>query len=115
MKNTTSQLCLLSSLSLLLSTVAWSQERSTGGSAAQAPEFGPEVPALYAAAIAKVNQDPEYIKAIEAVRKAQKAADVMLFAKLRQIEPKIKSYADYLEQLRFPKSQPNGQVQEPAR
>jgi len=79
-------------------------QADTAPNAAQATsEFGPEIPALYGAAIAKVNQDPEYIKAMDAVRKAQRAADEMLYAKLRKIEPRIKAYADYLEELRYPK------------
>jgi hypothetical protein len=86
-----------------LSTIAWSQEWSAGGSAAPAPEFSPEVPSLYAAAVTKVNQDPEYIKAVDAVRRAQLAADKMLFEKLRKVEPRIKEDAGYLEKLRNPK------------
>jgi hypothetical protein len=103
MKKTNLQICILNSLTLLLSTVSWGQEQATGGSAAKSPEFSPDVPSLYAAAVAKVNQDPEYIKAVDAVRKAQLAADKMLFEKLRKVEPRIKEYADYLEELRNPK------------
>jgi hypothetical protein len=111
---TSSWICLFlfGSLALLSLNVALGQEQATRGSAAKAPEFSPEVPALYAAALAKVNEDPEYVKAVEAVRKAQLAADKMLFEKLRKVEPRIQKYADYLEQVRNPKPRPEGPASE---
>lgn len=64
------------------------------------PEITPESKKRYATAAARVAQDPQYLALVQAVSKAQRAADRLFFEKLRQLEPSLKEYLDYLESTR---------------
>ena len=64
------------------------------------PEITPENKQKYAAAAAVAAKDPAYLQAVKEVVRAQRAADRIFFEKLRQIEPDLKAYLEYLEKVR---------------
>jgi hypothetical protein len=68
----------------------------------KAPEIQADTLSLYTQAVAKVNQDAEYQAALAAIEAAQRNADKILYKKLREAEPKITEYVNYLEKLRTP-------------
>lgn len=98
-------LAILCSLSLGLSGVSAPAQQP----APSPPQITPETKQRYAAASAAVAQDPEYLRAVKEVAKAQRAADQIFFEKLRRLEPSLKDYLNYLEKVRSSETAPAGQ------
>lgn len=76
-----------------------------------APKISPEIKQRYAVAAATAAKDPQYLSAVEAATKAQRAADRLFFEKMRQLDGGLKEYLDYLEKTRF--AETKGPSQQP--